>query len=245
MNHSDGESPGRSPVDCFGKVGSIRRPDSPPPSTESSRRPLLRVLFLHSRITAIEQCLRELVDVHFQIESDVVLTSEQCAERLRTKHYDIVLAEYPVPPWQRMPTLDLLRRIDRHIPLIFVTDKMEREAVADLITKGAADCVEMNNLGHLPIAIRRALKENTFHWERNRVEKQLQHSEAHYRALMGNLAFGICRCGMEGQFVDVNQALVTMLGYYIAGRTLGGVNLCGSGILRDSFKTRAIAGRSG
>jgi len=48
--------------------------------------------------------------------------------------------------------------------------------------------------------------------ERDRAEKHLRHSEARYRALVGNLNYGICRCGAEGKFLDVNQTLVTMLG---------------------------------
>jgi len=31
--------------------------------------------------------------------------------------------------------------------------------------------------------------------------------------LVGNLIYGICRCSGDGKFQDVNQALVTMLGY--------------------------------
>ena len=181
--------------------------------TEAHRRPLLRVLFLHSRIACIEYCLRELENVQLQVASEVALTSEQFAERLGAKYFDVVLAEYPNPQWQETSALDLLQQKDRHIPLIFLTGKMNHEALADLITKGASDCVAMDNLGHLPIAIRRALNENTLREQRDRAEKQFRHSEAHYRALVSNLAYGICRCGTEGEFLDVNQAMVTMLGY--------------------------------
>jgi len=43
--------------------------------------------------------------------------------------------------------------------------------------------------------------------------KALRHSQSLYRALVENPAYGICRCNVEGQFVDVNQALTSMLGY--------------------------------
>ena len=101
----------------------------------------------------------------------------------------------------------------------------------------------MDNLGQLPVAIRRAFKENTLRGERNRVEKKLQHSEAHYRALMGNPAFGICRCGMEGQFMDVNWALVTMLGYESKEELLGS-NLAAE-ILHDPSKRAQLLGEVG
>ncbi len=224
--------------------GSVQTPKNSSLSyMEAVNGPVLRVLFLHSRIAIIERCLQELSAVQLRIEPDVVLTAEQCAQRLRLRHYDIVLAEYPIPPWQQIPTPDLLRKAGRHTPLVFVADKVERAALADLITKGAADCVEVDNLGHLAIAIRRALKENTFHGERNQIEKKLEHSEAHYRALMGNLAFGICRCGMEGQFLDVNQTLVTMLGYESKEELLA-VNLAAD-ILHNPSKRWQLLGEVG
>src|ERR1700719_3370264 len=90
---------------------------------------------------------------------------------------------------------------------------MQPETVAELITEGAADCVGMDHVGHLPVAIRRALNENHLREERDQTEKKLRHSEARYRALVGNLAYGMCRCNDKGVFLNVNQALVTMLGY--------------------------------
>lgn len=135
-----------------------KQQDSPAPArTQTLKRPLLRILFLHSRVADIEHCLRELEHVQLQVAAEVVLTAEQFAKRLGSKYYDVVLAEYPIPQWQGTPTLDLLHEKDRHIPLIFVTGKIERETVADLITNGATDCVEMDNLAYLPIAIRLAL----------------------------------------------------------------------------------------
>jgi len=221
-----------------------KQQDSPASAhTETLKRPLLRILFLHSRVADIERCLRELENVHLQVAAEVVLTSEQFAERLGPKYYDVVLAEYPIPQWQGTQTLDLLHQKDRHIPLIFVTGKIEQEAVADLISKGAADCVEMDNLGHLPIAIRRALHENTLREERDRAEKKFQHSEAHYRALVGNLAYGICRCGTEGEFLDVNQAMVTMLGYASREELLT-VNLAAD-ILCDPSRRTQLLGHFG
>jgi diguanylate cyclase (GGDEF)-like protein/PAS domain S-box-containing protein len=94
-----------------------------------------------------------------------------------------------------------------------MTGAIEREAVADLISKGAADCIEMDNIAHLPVIIRRVLSEEKLRWQRDRAEEKLRHSQAHYRALVGNLAYGICRCTLEGKFVDVNEALVKMLGF--------------------------------
>jgi diguanylate cyclase (GGDEF)-like protein/PAS domain S-box-containing protein len=119
---------------------------------------------------------------------------------------------------------------------------MQAETVAELISGGAADCVGMDHLGHLPVAVRRALSENHLREERDRTEKRLRHSEARYRALVGNLTYGICRCNIKGKFLDVNPALATMLGYASREELLA-VNLA-THILSDPSKRAQLLGCS-
>ncbi|MCH6554676.1 MAG: PAS domain S-box protein [Acidobacteria bacterium] len=49
--------------------------------------------------------------------------------------------------------------------------------------------------------------------ERKRAEEALRQSEAEYRSLIQGAAYGIYRSTTEGKFLDVNPALVAMLGY--------------------------------
>jgi diguanylate cyclase (GGDEF)-like protein/PAS domain S-box-containing protein len=46
-----------------------------------------------------------------------------------------------------------------------------------------------------------------------RADAARRHYEAHYCALAENKTYGTCCCNNEGKFVEVNQALVRMLGY--------------------------------
>jgi PAS domain S-box-containing protein len=49
--------------------------------------------------------------------------------------------------------------------------------------------------------------------EHKRGGEALRRSEARSRSLILSAAFGICRCTLGGRFLDVNPALITMLGY--------------------------------
>ena len=49
--------------------------------------------------------------------------------------------------------------------------------------------------------------------EHKRYEEALRRSEARSRSLILSAAFGICRCTVSGRFLDVNPALISMLGY--------------------------------
>jgi diguanylate cyclase (GGDEF)-like protein/PAS domain S-box-containing protein len=208
----------------------------------ASRGLPLRILFVHSDAADAERWVEELRRAHFEVSADLVSAPEQFVKRLSSKYYDVVLVEYPIPNWQGLPALEILRLRDRQIPLIFLTDTMQPETVAELITEGAADCVEVDHMGHLPVAMRRALSENNLRKERDRAEKKLRHSEARYRALVGNLAYGMCRCSIKGKFLDINQAMVTMLGYPSREELLT-VDLA-SDTLCDPFKKAQLLGHS-
>src|ERR1700745_4207312 len=208
----------------------------------AGRRLPLRILFVHSDAAEVESCVEELRRAHFKVSADVVLTPEQFARRLNSKYYDVVLAEYPTPNWQGPQALEVLHLRDRQIPCIFLSDTMQPETVAELITEGAADCVGMDHLTHLPVAIRRALNDNHLREERDQTEKKLRHLEARYRALVGNLTYGVCRCNANGDFLDVNQALVTMLGYPSRAELLG-ANFA-TDILCDPSKRAHLLGQS-
>jgi len=82
----------------------------------------------------------------------------------------------------------------------------------------------MGHIGHLPVAVHRALDEKTLREERDRAQIGLRHSEARYPRLAGNLSYGICRCDLDGKFLEVNEAMVKMLGYASREELLG-VNL--------------------
>ncbi|HEY4776675.1 MAG TPA: diguanylate cyclase [Candidatus Acidoferrales bacterium] len=209
----------------------------------ANRRRALRVLFVHGAAADVEQCVRELRRAHCKVSADLVSSSEQFLKHLNSKCYDVVLAKYPGRNGHGPPILEVLRPRERRIPVIFLSDTMKPEIAADLITRGAADCIDTDHLGHLPIAIRRALSENNLREERDHSEKKLRHSEARYRALVGNLTYGICRCGEKGKFLDVNQALVAMLGYSSRKELLAATHA--RDILCDSYKREQLLGQPG
>jgi len=56
--------------------------------------------------------------------------------------------------------------------------------------------------------------------EIKRNEQALRRSEARYRSLVQSSVYGIYRSSLEGRFLDVNPALITMLGYESAEQVL-------------------------
>jgi diguanylate cyclase (GGDEF)-like protein/PAS domain S-box-containing protein len=201
----------------------------------------LHILFVHSHVAEVERCLQELNKMHFTVSAEIVGTPEEFSERLGSHAYDLVVAEYPSPDWRETQALELLHLSKRQIPLIFVGGTLQRETVAEFITRGAYDCIEMGRIGHLPVAVHQALQEKALREERGRAQNRLRHSEASYRVLAGNLSYGICRCDLDGKFLEVNEAMVKMLGYASKEELLG-VNLA-SGLIQDPGKRTQLLGQ--
>jgi len=212
-------------------------------SGSEGRHPPLHLLFVHSHLAEAERCLKELDKVHFKVNAEIVVTPEEFTSRLNSKNYDLVLAEHPCPDWWETQALDLLHQSKKQIPLIFVGGPLQRETAAEFITKGAYDCIEMDHIGHLPVAVHRALDEKSLRDERDQARNGLRHSEARYRALAGNQSYGICRCDLDGKFLEVNLALVKMLGYASKEELLA-VRLA-SDLIQDPGKRAQLLGRSG
>jgi diguanylate cyclase (GGDEF)-like protein/PAS domain S-box-containing protein len=213
-----------------------------PEITATHRRRPLSVLFVHRDADAVDNCLEELKKAQFVVNSDLVLTLAQCTQQLRSQSYDVVVAEYPSASWKGPQALQLLHQTVQEIPLLFLTTPMGSESIAKLTADGAFDYVEQEHLAQLPMAVRRVLNERKLRAELDEAGKALRHSQSLYRALVENPACGICRCDAEGKLLDVNKALLTMLGYESKEELLG--TSCASGIVANLGRGKPLAGTS-
>jgi len=191
-------------------------PDREPDCTrdaERERHPPVQILFVHGSPKDVQACLDELKRVRFAATSYVVETPSEFTDRIRLVFFDVIVAEYPNPKWRDIQVLDLLLELKKDIPLVFLVHNLERETAADFILRGAADCIEADAVGRLPVVIHRALSEKSVRDQRDRAQKDLRRSEARFHALAENLTYGTCRCDREGRFVEVNGAMLRILGY--------------------------------
>ena len=195
-------------------------------SAAAHRRCALRVLFIHRDAQVVDDCQQELKKSGFIVSSDVVLNLAQSTEQLRSQSYDVVVAEYPSPNWKGPQALRLLHQSMHDVPLLFVISSPSTESLTELTAGGAFDCVDRNHIAQLPLAVRQALNERNLRQELEEARRALRHSQSLYRALVDNPAYGICRCDADGKFLDVNQALLTMLGYETKEELLAADRAC-------------------
>jgi diguanylate cyclase (GGDEF)-like protein/PAS domain S-box-containing protein len=182
-------------------------------SAPSHRRRALHALFVHRDAGAIDACVQELQKAQFTVTADCVLNLAQCTERLRSRSYDVIIVEYPGSNSKGSEALQLLHQPLQEIALIFLMPGLGSEAILELTAEGSFEYVERENIAHLPMVVRRALNNKELKEELAEAKKALQHSRSLYRALEDNPTYGIYRCDAEGKLLDVNQTLVSMLGW--------------------------------
>jgi len=96
--------------------------------------------------------------------------------------------------------------------VLFLTTA-RNESIAQLTAEGTCDFVEQEHLAQLPMAVRRILNEKQLREELEETRSALRHSQSLYRALADNPTYGIYRSDAEGKLLDVNLALIELLGF--------------------------------
>lgn len=99
--------------------------DSPSGSTD--RHPPSLILFLHSHIAEVERCLQELKRVQFTVNTEIVVTPDEFAQRPSSHDYDLVIAEYLSPNFGETNALELLHQSKKQIPLIIISSTLQRD----------------------------------------------------------------------------------------------------------------------
>jgi diguanylate cyclase (GGDEF)-like protein/PAS domain S-box-containing protein len=198
------------------------------------RRRTVHILFVDDIESDVELCLHELKRMDFAVSSDWVQVPSEYRERLRTQSYDVIVCDNSMPGWMGMEALEILQQTNQNIPFILATGNLEEDIADTFMRNGAFDCVDKKRLNRLPLAVALAVEEKSRREERNHAEKELRHSEAHYRALVENPTYGICHFDVDGRILDVNAALVAMLGYG-SKEELRAVNMA-TEIIRDPIE---------
>ena len=182
----------------------------PPPETRDTA--VLRVLHAEDNLSDVKLVRRQLEHSGFTLSVDWVTSPEEFAESLRSKPYDVVLADYRIPGWSGMEALEILQKQGKDIPFILVTGTLGEDTAVDCIKRGATDYVLKDRLARLPFAIRRALEDQKSRQARRAAEAMLRLRTQALEAA----ANGILITDREGRIIWVNQAFITLTGYTAA-----------------------------
>jgi signal transduction histidine kinase len=141
---------------------------------EVSRK--LRALLVEDEPADVELALRALRQAGFEATGDVAQTIDEFTRLVRQNSYDVILADYKLPDWNGMESVEILRREGVDIPVILVTGALGELTAVECIKQGAADYVLKDQMARLPESVRRALREKKLRADHQQAQLELARS---------------------------------------------------------------------
>src|SRR5271157_1969716 len=136
----------------------------------------LRALIVEDEPADAELVLRALQQAGFEASADVARTAEEFTDLMRRNPYDVILADYKLPNWNGMESVEVLRREGLDVPVIVVSGAVGELTAVECIKQGAADYVLKDHLAHLPEKVRRAMQDKRLRGEHKRTLGELARS---------------------------------------------------------------------
>jgi signal transduction histidine kinase len=143
---------------------------------EAAAATSLRVLLVEDEPADVELALRALRQAGFAATGDVAQTPEEFTNLVRRNFYDVILADYKLPNWNGLESVEILRREGLDIPVMMVSGAIGELMAVECIKRGAADYVLKDHLLRLPDCVRRAMREKRLRDENKQGQDELARS---------------------------------------------------------------------
>ena len=136
----------------------------------------------------LEETLRQAFatspDFH-PLSLDRVQTAEAFAARVKTKIYQVILADYNLPTFGGPQALQMAQSLCPAVPFIVISGALGDERAIGILKRGATDFVLKDRLEMLPQSIERALREATERLRRSQSEAEINQNAAFVKRLIG------------------------------------------------------------
>lgn len=144
--------------------------------SEKACRGEVRVLIVEDNESDVELALHALRAGGLVPKHDLIQTASAFLDHIRKNSYDVVLADYRIPGWNGMETIEILQREGLDIPVILVSGALGDLKAVECIKRGAADYVLKDNLPRLPESVRRAIGDKQLRDAHRQAQEELARS---------------------------------------------------------------------
>jgi signal transduction histidine kinase len=136
----------------------------------------LKALIVEDEPADVDLTLRALRRGGLDAVWNVAQTAEEFTDLVRKNCYDVILADYKLPGWSGMESVEILRREGLDVPVILVSGALGEQTAVECIKQGAADYVLKDHLARLPESVRRAIRETKLREDHKHSQEELARS---------------------------------------------------------------------
>jgi len=173
----------------------------------------LHVLMVEDSQTDARLIVQELHRTGQTIDFERVETADAMRTALARQAWDVVLSDWSMPKFSAPAALGVLKETTLDLPFIIVSGTIGEETAVEAMRAGAHDYVIKDNLGRLPPAIERELRESRGRAARRQVEVALKESEGRFGKLADSGIIGIVIADVRGKILEANDTYLKMIGY--------------------------------
>lgn len=149
---------------------------------------------------------------------NLALNGEQGLEEVKTGHYDIVVTDHDLPPFDGMQLIQKIQEVIQDPPaIIMITGAGNEKIAVAAIKEGASDYLVKDVEGHylelLPSVIEKTVQQKRLTLEKEHAQKALLRSEEKFRAMFEHSPIGMLSCDTHGRILQANRAFCELFGY--------------------------------
>ncbi|WOK09377.1 PAS domain S-box protein [Imperialibacter roseus] len=172
----------------------------------------LKVLIVEDFSSDAELVKLSLTNFDFQCLFEVCASKRQYSKLIVDFKPDIVLSDFNLPGFNGLAALSQLREHDDLTPFIFVTGTLTEDNAVEAMRQGVTDFILKKDLGHLPAAVLRAMREKKHKMDKQEVLNRLEASEKRFAALVQEGSDLIGVLDIEANYLFVSKSSERVLG---------------------------------
>lgn len=138
---------------------------------------LIKILHLENSPADAVRVDSELLKHPLNFERLVVDSKQEFIEALEKFSPDVILSEYTTPSFSMIGALEVLHKLDLHIPFILVTSAATDELALNMIQLGADDYIMKDRLNKLPVTVLNVLEKYRLQREWKRLIREIREKQ--------------------------------------------------------------------
>ena len=184
------------------------------------QKKLLRVLIVEDSEFDAQMMISLIRKSGYDVASERVETVDAYETALKSKTWDVILADYNLPTFSAPDALLILQETGLDLPFIIVSGGIGEATAVAAMKAGAHEYLMKGNLSRLAPAVERELREAAVRRERREAVQALAESELRYRSLWEAASDAVVLMDTNSTILFANPAVKQVFGYEL-GEVIG------------------------